>query len=179
MKAYFQMMAGYNGWANAWLYAAAAKLPEEAYRRDVGLFFGSIHRTLNHLVLTDQIWLGRVDGQGETPGPLDRVPYELHRDLVEARLAADDRLVTFIASVPEDGFSAGYSYRNLSGALFTQPLEHILAHLLNHQAHHRGQAHSGLSIVGAEPPSLDMVGYHRGVPAPDREAMLSAARTSR
>ncbi len=175
MKAHFQMMAAYNRWANAWLYAAAAALPAEGYRRDLGLFFGSIHRTLNHLVLTDQIWLGRIDGKGEMSGPLNRVLHEDHRDLVEARLSIDDRFGAFIDSVPEEGFALDYDYTNTAGVPFTQPLAQILAHLTNHQAHHRGQAHSGLSILGVVAPSLDMIGFHRGIPAPSAEAMTGVA----
>ena len=176
MKAHFQMLAGYNRWANARIYAAAAALPDEAYRRDVGLFFGSVHRTLNHLVLTDLIWLRRIDGKGEDMGvALNRVLYADHRDLVAARLAADDRLGGFIDSIPEEGFAVDYHYSNTAGVPFTQPLAQILAHLFNHQAHHRGQAHSGLSILGACPQSLDMIGFHRGVSAPSPEAMTGAA----
>ena len=173
MKAHFQMLASYNRWANAWLYAAAAALPGEAYRRDVGLFFGSVHRTLNHLVLTDQIWLGRIDGKGEALGvALDRVLHDDYRDLVAARRATDDRLSGFIDSVSEEVFAIDYHYTNTAGVPFIQPLSQILAHLFNHQAHHRGQVHSGLSILGAAPPSLDMTGFHRGISAPTREAMV-------
>ena len=176
MKTHFQMMAGYNRWANARLYAAVAGLPDEVYRRDVGLFFGSVHRTLNHLVLTDLIWLRRIDGKGEDMGvALDRVLYEDHRDLVAARLATDDRLGGFIDAIPEEGFADDFRYSNTAGVPFTQPLAQILAHLFNHQTHHRGQTHSGLSILGAAPPSLDMIGFHRGIAAPSPEAMIGPA----
>ncbi len=37
----FQMFAGYNAWANEWLYAAAAQLPDADYRADHGAFFRS------------------------------------------------------------------------------------------------------------------------------------------
>ena len=61
MKSYFQMMAAYNRWANGRLYDAAAGLPDELYRKDIGLFFKSLHGTLNHLVVTDRIWM-HLDG---------------------------------------------------------------------------------------------------------------------
>jgi uncharacterized damage-inducible protein DinB len=39
-----------------------------------------------------------------------------------------------------------------------------LLHVFNHQTHHRGQAHTGLSILtGEEPPSLDMIQYARAL----------------
>lgn len=34
-------------------------------------------------------------------------------------------------------------------------LGHVVAHLLNHQVHHRGQAHAMLSSTSVKPPQLD------------------------
>lgn len=53
MKSHFQLMAKYNRWVNARPYDAAAKLPDDLYRKDIGLLYKSLHGTLNHLVVTD------------------------------------------------------------------------------------------------------------------------------
>ena len=63
----FTQLAAYNHWANARLYSFAAALPDAAYRQDTGVFFKTLHGTLNHLLLTDRIWLKRLTGQGEHP----------------------------------------------------------------------------------------------------------------
>ena len=55
----FRRFAAYNRWMNERLYAHAGELPDEARTRDLGAFFGSLHRTLNHLLLTDRVWLAR------------------------------------------------------------------------------------------------------------------------
>ena len=65
MKGYFQQLAKYNQWANGRLYAAVLELPNELYRKPTGVFFGSLHGTLNHLLLTDRLWLKRLTGIGE------------------------------------------------------------------------------------------------------------------
>jgi uncharacterized damage-inducible protein DinB len=52
MKPHFAMMAQYNAWANARLYAEARAVSNESYRKDVGAFFRSLHGTLNHLLVT-------------------------------------------------------------------------------------------------------------------------------
>ena len=57
MRRHFQMFADYNRWANALVYEACAELTDEEYRADQGAFFGSAHRTLNHLLYADRIWL--------------------------------------------------------------------------------------------------------------------------
>jgi uncharacterized damage-inducible protein DinB len=59
MKHHFLMLARYNAWANARLYKAVGALPDELYRRDVGIYFKSLHGTLNHLLATDRIWMRR------------------------------------------------------------------------------------------------------------------------
>ncbi len=52
--AYVQRMARYNRWQNANLYGVADTLSDEERRRERGAFFGSIHKTLSHLLWADQ-----------------------------------------------------------------------------------------------------------------------------
>jgi hypothetical protein len=39
---------------------AALDLSDQAYRLHIGVFFGILHGTLNHLLLTDRLWLKRL-----------------------------------------------------------------------------------------------------------------------
>jgi uncharacterized damage-inducible protein DinB len=55
----YQAFARYNSWMNRNLYNLAAQLSEEQRTRDVGAFFGSIHGTLGHLLLTDRVQMER------------------------------------------------------------------------------------------------------------------------
>jgi len=63
----FKLLAAYNKWANARLYTAALELSETSYRLHIGVFFGGLHGTLNHLLLTDRLWLKRLTGEGAPP----------------------------------------------------------------------------------------------------------------
>jgi uncharacterized damage-inducible protein DinB len=164
----FRQLARYNHWANLRLYGAALDMPEEQYRRRTGVFFGSLHGTLNHLLLTDRIWLKRLTGQGEHPDGLNAILYEDRHDLLRARMAEDARLNDVVAGYTDADLANAVSYRTTSGKPYSQPLQDILLHLFNHQTHHRGQAHACCSIVaGTEPPSLDLLLFQRGAPAPD------------
>ncbi len=58
----YRALARYNLWTNDRLYGLVGKLEDAERKRDRGAFFGSIHGTLNHLLLADRIWLGRVTG---------------------------------------------------------------------------------------------------------------------
>jgi uncharacterized damage-inducible protein DinB len=164
----FQQLADYNHWANRRLYAVALEMAEELYRCPTGVFFGSLHGTLNHLLLTDRIWLKRLTGEGEHPDRLNAILFEDRNDLVRARMAEDARLIKVVSGYTEAGLGNTVSYQTTSGKPHQQPLEDILLHLFNHQTHHRGQAHACCSILmGQEPPSLDLLMFQRGVPAPN------------
>ena len=75
MSAYWRMFAGYNAWANALVYERAALLSDADYRADRGAFFKSVHGTLNHLLVTDRIWMRRFTGEGEILTQLDAILY--------------------------------------------------------------------------------------------------------
>ncbi|PZA10898.1 damage-inducible protein DinB [Rhodopseudomonas palustris] len=173
-RRHFAQFAAYNRWANARLYQAALALPDEAYRRSVGVFFGSLHGTLNHLLVADRIWLKRLTGEGEPPTRLDVILFDDLRELARARAAEDERIVRMIDGHDAAAFAEVVDYSNTSGKSFSQPRAAILSHFFNHQTHHRGQAHACLSILtGAEPPSLDLMSFQRGMPAPDLARLVA------
>jgi uncharacterized damage-inducible protein DinB len=97
----FKQFALYNKWANARLHAAVLDLSETSYRLHVGVFFGSLHGTLNHLLLTDRLWLKRLTGEGDHPNRLDAILYEDRMELARARIAEDERLITLIEKYDE------------------------------------------------------------------------------
>ncbi len=172
MKARFEQLAAYNRWANARLYETALALSDDDYRRDVGAFFRSLHGTLNHLMVGDRIWMKRLTGEGEAPDRVDAIISEDRRQLALMRADEDDRIIRFIATLDDAALAGTLQYATTSGKAFEQMRADVLSHFFNHQTHHRGQAHTILSIVtGAEPPSLDLLQMQRGVAAPDLHAL--------
>lgn len=168
MKSRFEQLAAYNKWANARLFEAALAVDNVDYRRDVGAFFKSLCGTLNHLLVTDRIWMKRLTNEGEHPDRLNAIIHEDGRELARARADEDDRIVRYVASLDEASLAGTLKYANSAGKHFEQPRADIVSHLFNHQTHHRGQAHTILSIcTGREPPSLDLLAMQRGQPAPD------------
>ena len=66
-RAHFLQLARYNVWATRRLLDAVANVSEADYRKDVGLFFKSIHGTLNHLLVGEHhIWFPRF-AEGASP----------------------------------------------------------------------------------------------------------------
>jgi uncharacterized damage-inducible protein DinB len=162
VKSLFEMLAAYNAWVNERLYDAAARIPDDEYRRDRGAFFGSVHGTLNHLLLGDRIWMHRFTGTGDEPKELDAILYEDFVELRAARRAEDARIVDYIAGLTDAGHAGTIRYRSTrSPAEIEQQLAPLLLHFFNHQTHHRGQAHCLLTEITGEAPSFDLLVYQR------------------
>jgi uncharacterized damage-inducible protein DinB len=162
MQAIYRMFARYNAWANVRLYDAVASLPDADYRADLGAFFGSLHRTLNHLVVTDRIWMKRFTGTGDAPAALDTILYDAFADLRAARAVEDARIIAWAETLTTEDLSATFSYRSITNPLdITQPLAPALSHFFNHQTHHRGQTHALLTRITGDAPSFDLILFQR------------------
>lgn len=96
MSSHFATMAEYNGWANVRLYRMARQLTDEQYRRDVGVYFKSLHGTLNHLLAADRIWMHRLTGVGDHPNKLNAILFDDLPSLSVAREQEDHRIVRFV-----------------------------------------------------------------------------------
>jgi len=155
--------ARYNRWANGRLAAAVEALDEAAFHADRGLFFRSIQGTLNHLLVADRLWFHRITGEieGEPPTALDQILYAERADLLAARAREDARIVAFADGLDEARLAGSFSYRNMARETFTQPLAPVLAHVFNHQTHHRGQVHAALTGLGERAPALDLIYFLR------------------
>lgn len=158
MSSHFAMMAEYNGWANARLYRMARQLTEAQYRQDVGVYFKSLHGTLNHLLVADRIWMHRLTGTGAHPDKLNAILFDDLPSLWAAREQEDHRIIAFVKGLSSAQLEEVCPYHTLNGAPQEQRRREILAHLFNHQTHHRGQAHTALTLLGVgEPDPLDLL----------------------
>jgi uncharacterized damage-inducible protein DinB len=148
--------ARYNRLVNETLYAACAGLTDAEYRRPLGAFFGSVHGTLNHLLVGDRLWMTRFEGGTASSANLDAILFEKFDALREAREQMDRHIERFFSNLPAGFEERSVRYVNNSGFDSEDPLAVILPHFFNHQTHHRGQVHAMLSQLGRKPPVLDM-----------------------
>jgi uncharacterized damage-inducible protein DinB len=151
----------YNAWANGRLYEAAVALSTEQYRVDRGAFFKSVHSTLNHLLVTDRVWMQRFTG-GDVPDRLDAILFESFAELRAAREAEDRRIIDFVDRLDDGRIAGTIRYRRVSTPeQFEQPMAPALAHWFNHQTHHRGQVHAILTGLVGKAPELDLLIFQR------------------
>jgi uncharacterized damage-inducible protein DinB len=162
MKQHFSMLAAYNSWANELIYEAAAGAGDAALWQDVGLAFASLGGTLNHILVADRIWLKRFTGQGDAPAALDTVLFRDIERLREARRAEDRRIVDYVGELSPEDLRGRFSYLTMTDMrTISQRLAPALAHLFNHQTHHRGQAHAALTRLTGSAPALDLIAFQR------------------
>lgn len=159
--AHFHTLARYNSIANQRLYEACAQLDDAEYRRERRGSFRSIHWTLNHILLGDRLWMDRFSSPAElaTP-PLATVLYDDFARLREARRVEDARIEAFMRALEAGFLARPVTYVNSEGRQCSDPAPLLLAHMFNHQTHHRGQVHVMLSQTAVKPPALDM---HRAI----------------
>lgn len=162
MKRHFEMMAAYNRWANGRVYSAASELNDEEFNRDTGAFFRSAMGTLNHILVADRIWLKRFTGEGEAPSALDTILFPALGALKVAREAEDKRIVAWVGGLTEKALAGRFTYMTVTDMrTVSQRLAPALAHLFNHQTHHRGQAHTILTALGKPSLQLDLIYFQR------------------
>jgi len=158
LREQLQTLARYNLWATQRLCTHIDALPEDAYRRDVGLFFNSVHGTLNHLLVGEhRLWFRRFS---EGVSPRVDLSEEVEPDRARLRAALVEGALAWLPLIevwPESRLHGRLEYRRLAGQQVSLPFAATLAHVFNHGTHHRGQITAALTALGRECPELDLV----------------------
>ena len=158
LRGYLASLARYHAWATAKLYEHVDRLDDADYRKDAGLFFKSVHGTLNHLLVADVVWFPRF-----AEGLSNKVA--LDAELESDRAALRDRL---LAAVPRwqglvESFDAArfaeaskLDYTTAKGIAQSLPFAPTLGHVFNHATHHRGQITAVAHRFGLRVQELDI-----------------------
>ncbi len=155
---HFITLARYNAWATRRLLEAVAALHDADYRRDVGLFFKSIHGTLNHLLVGEHLVWFRRFAEGVSPKVALDEEAEPDRQRLAARLLEGAaHWQPLIDSWPVERFEGTLDYTTTRGVPASLPFAATLAHVFNHGTHHRGQVTAALTGLGQPCPPLDLV----------------------
>jgi len=155
-------MACNDAWANHRLLGACARLSDEAFAAPRVSFFGSLRATGNHLVTVAWFYVDALERAladrepHDTPGDFfdPEEPFATCAALLDAQHDVDRRLVAACRSLSDDRLGAIIRIKRRRGET-RDPVTRILAHLFQHQIHHRGQMHAMLSSTDVAPPQLD------------------------
>jgi uncharacterized damage-inducible protein DinB len=160
LKQYFHAQACNNAWANLRLLRGCAALSDEEFAAPRVGFFPSLKDTLNHIVTVDWLYVDALErslagrpvnpdsaGFFEPPSPLPTCTA-----LSAAQQEVDRRLIKVCASIADLGLPVSIQRAD---HVQREPFARVLAHLFQHQIHHRGQAHAMLAGTTVAPPQLD------------------------
>ena len=155
---HFCALARHNVWATQRLLAAVADVTDADYRRDAGLFFKSIHGTLNHLLVGEHLLWRRRFAEGVSPRVALDAEVESDRQAL-AQALTDGALAwePLIRSWAADRFDGQLTYTTMRGQAAVLPFGLTLTHVFNHGTHHRGQITAALTALRHPAPELDMV----------------------
>ncbi len=151
----------YNYWANHRILGVAETLTPEQFAKNLGSSHGGIQGTLVHIMGAEEIWLRRWKGLSLSgfAKPDDYPTFHIltkHWDEVERDM------MDFVHSLASDeDIRKVIAYKDLKGNSYSQPLYHLMQHLVNHSTLHRGQVVAMLRQSGVKPVGTDLVIFYR------------------
>ena len=155
LTSYLRIQARANRLSNHRLHAAMAPLSRAEFHAPRVGFFPSLAETLNHILLVDLYYIGALHREpGTRAALLGFVPCDDLATLARRQAASDERLIAWCDSL-DDALLDAMVEMERADHIQRDRTGHVLAHLFNHQTHHRGQAHAMLSSTPIKPPQLD------------------------
>ena len=154
---YCQLLARYNHWMNERLYAVVSEFSDEERKQDRGAFFGSMHRTLNHILWGDRIWLSRFTGQAYSVPAFGADTYPDFAELARERTATDTAMLDWTGQLSPAWLAGTLEYRSASDGRMRHLANWIAAaHMFQHATHHRGQLATLIKQAGRDTGITDL-----------------------
>ena len=150
-------MARNNAWSNHRLLSACEALTAAEFAAPRTGFFPSLRATLNHILWVDVYYIDALERDPTVLKRYDDPPPDFAdaAALYVAQRTSDRRLIAFCERQTEASLAEGLVLPRPNRTPPPTSVASILAHLFQHQIHHRGQAHAMLSGTAVVPPQLD------------------------
>ena len=159
-KSYFIVQADYQHWANEVLLTSLGHLTDDAIEGDQGLFFRSIHHTLDHILTVSEVWFARLRGEHFAVNYRE-IRHPNWRELENAMRHETRHLQAWLEMQPVEFFDSRIEFSGSDGRRHEMWVRDALTHLFTHYAHHRGQISAVATRLGAPCPEMDFVYYRR------------------
>lgn len=147
MKGFLQQLFDYNFYCNK-------KIIEQC--SGPGQVPDNCIRLFSHILNAHHIWNQRI-----LESPTEFGVWDLHEVGTWEDIHYENQRTSFEIVSSTDTFDKRVEYTNSTGKNFSNKLEDILFHIINHSTHHRGQIMMELRNAGIEPEPLDYVHYKR------------------
>ncbi|OSQ36646.1 hypothetical protein TMES_17225 [Thalassospira mesophila] len=143
-----QVMARYNNWQNQVLLDLCDQIDDVARKQDRGMFFGSIHATLNHILYIDQRILTLLNGDNPGAFTPEIILADDFATLRRLRLETDAAIETIATIDAPSWQDKTRTLADVTGKIRDVPLQVFFLQMFNHQTHHRSQITSELHKMG-------------------------------
>ncbi len=137
----------YNHWASGKIVEFLSNADEKVFDAEVNSSFPTIKKTILHIWDAEVIWHIRL--QGESPNTWPSTTFNgSNSELLLGFVEQSKLLADFIESSGEDFLHKQITYKNIKGDSFTNTVEEILFHVVNHGTFHRGQLITMMRSLG-------------------------------
>ena len=152
---FLRTQARANRLANHRLHGAMRTLSRDEFHAPRTSFFPSLAKTLDHILLVDTFYLAALYGEADMRAQCERLlPSDTVAELADAQAQADRRFIDLLDRMSPLALDEIIDL-DRGDHIQHEQRGHVIAHLLNHQVHHRGQVHAMLAGTAVTPPQLD------------------------
>lgn len=159
IKNFYIQQCDYQHWANEVLFASIDLLDDATRRGPQGLFFDSIHYTVDHAFVVTHNWTNRIKGASASLGQ-DVIHNPDWKELKQALRREIRSLQHYIEHQPDSFFEERLTYQS-GGEEKSLWVRDALCHVMTHLTHHRGQISAVLTRLGLASPEMDFLLYKR------------------
>ncbi|RXF69492.1 DinB family protein [Arcticibacter tournemirensis] len=123
--------------------------------KKAGVPLPEAERLFSHILNSQYIWACRIRGEKTNVDRFDLLDVSEFDDIQQRNMGY------FYQLLENADLSAAVSYSNSQGEAFTDAIEDILFHVVNHSTYHRAQVATQFRVHGIKPPVTDYIHLKR------------------
>ncbi len=161
---YMRRLVRYNVWANERIADLCRSMDTSMFEHVFEGSFPSIRSTVCHLWDAEYIWFNRL--HGSSPAEFPSRSKQLRRDQIcDGMIHASNNFQRYVEALSDSDVNSTVEYLTTRGQSYSNTVDQIISHTMNHSTYHRGQVILYARLLGVDhPASTDQILYFRLTP---------------